>query len=233
MPSYKMFRIHDSKKLNSFLSNNWMNSLKTPSGLSESVRRKFNQIKSNIKESELISNENGKKYIMKCKYKMEFETSEIWISISLEMIINRDLIIIQQQQTGINFLIETSLYDILIPISFPNKDLYNLWTFFRQKMDTEGKSIHLHRLIIENVNFYKDKISEMNISSNDISEIESFNDLIEDSQKIKVITLKLSGLTKKKKNFTVRIAQNQFQIYGTHSIDTVSKFIDYFNTYLK
>ncbi len=231
MPSYKLYRIKPDFNIKTYISNNWIEDAVLPKGLSENIKRKFNQIKKNIQKSSVSQDDSlklGYKAKLNCEHKLVFGSQEIWIPKSIEIIKNEDLLLIQKLSSNINMVIERSLDINIVPISFPEKDLLGLWRKLKKSVENDGKHISLHRLIIEKTFLESDEINELNISTSDVSQLGYFKDLTSNAKKIKVITIRIKGLAESKKVFTVRIARNQMQIYGTHPTSTIIKFLEYF-----
>ena len=225
MTSYKLYNIKPDFKIESYFSNNWKDDLQLPKGTSENIRRKFDEVQKDIKNT--LLNKTREKVVLKCDYRLNFGTQEVWVPKSIDIIKYDNLILIQKLSSQIEMVIEKTLGNNIIPYTFMGKDLLKLWYKLKKATEENSKQLFLHRLILSKTFLEADEIDELNICSKDVSKLDYFKTLTKSAKKIKVITIRLKGLTEMNKIFTVRIAQNQLQIYGNHLTKTIIEFLKY------
>ena len=91
-----------------------------------------------------------------------------------------------------------------------------------------GLEISLHRIILSKTYLNSERVNEINIQAIDIADISSLKGIINQAEIIKVITVKIFGLTKDSKVVTTRIDRNgSLMIYGNHKNETILDLLKY------
>ena len=230
MPSYKIYKISSSSRILEDIPEDWATNVKIPTGSSENIRRKINLIAKNTKNGAISQEKtmlNGERLVISYQHRLIFGKQDVWISESLDILRKDDLLLIQKTVSKSDFLIEKQLSESLVQIIFKEKQLLKLWRKMKKQANQNGHSIKLHRIIINKTFLNADEIKELNIHAKDVSEIDIFGELTKLAGKIRVITVKIGGIAKDNKPFTVRIGQNSIQIYGNHTPESILKFVNY------
>ncbi len=236
MPSYKIYGIKQKFDLKSLFSSMWLDDVKSVRGDLESVNQKIDRLKKNIKTPNILVNENlaDNAYTLRYQYNMQLPgETKVWVPEDINLIQKDILLYIARGQGEIRYLIEKYLnsnIDIL-PKDFKPKKLIKTWNNLKSQCLEEGYGIKLHRLILYKVYLEGDLIKELNLSTNDVQNIGYFNQLIQDSEQIKVITFRIrwniaDSEGNRMKDLTARLdSSGNLLIYGNHSKESVNRLL--------
>lgn len=236
MPSYKIYRISESFDLKNLFSSMWLRDVKPLRGDLESVNQRIDGLKKNIKSPNILANENlaDNAYTIKYQYNMQLPgETKVWVPEDINLIQKDILLYISRGQGEIRYLVEKYLninIDIL-PKDFKPKKLIKIWNNIRKQCLKEGYDIKLHRLILYKVYLEGDFIKELNLSTNDVQNLGYFNQLIQDSEQIRVITFRIrwniaDSEGNRMKDLTARLdSSGNLLIYGNHSKESINKLL--------
>ncbi len=236
MPSYKIYRINEIIDLKSLFSSIWLKEVKPVRGDLESVNQKIDGLKKNIKSANITTNKNlaDNAYTIKYQYNMQLPgETQAWVPEDINLIQKDILLYVSRGQGEIRYLVEKYLKSNVdfLPKDFKPKKLVKIWKNLKNHCLKEGYDINLHRLILYKVYLEGDLVKELNLSTNDVQNLSFFNQLIQDSEQIKVITFRIRwNITdsegNRMKDLTARLdSSGNLLIYGNHLKESINKLL--------
>ena len=236
MPSYKIYRISESFDLKSLFSSKWLEDIKPIRGELEAVNQKIDGLKKNLKSTTMVTNKNlaDNAYTIKYQYNMQLPgKTQVWVPEDINLIQKDILLYISRGQGGIRYLAEKHLNNNIdiIPKDFKPKKLIKIWKNLRNHCLKEGYDIKLHRMILYKVYLEGELIKELNLSTDDLHNLGYFNQLIQDSEHIRVITFRIrwniaDSEGNRMKDLTARLdSSGNLLIYGNHSKESINKLL--------
>ena len=219
MPSYQIYKMENEVSL---VPNNFVHILeevRIDESDSEVLKQKIQNLINRHKNIHLetIKKEN----ILKIKFDYELELAgeqKVWIPQKFLMMKSKNYLLIGKSEGNLRHLIEYYFRDLIriTRVFFKNKELWKVWKLLKDSSDKEGISYLLHRIILEKTYLDSSMITEINIHSKNVEDIDRLSDLITNAKRIKVITVKLQLLYEEKKKWiTLRIDhKGNILIYG-------------------
>ena len=237
MTSYKIFKIEEEKKINNIFSQNWFENVKAGSGDIETVNQKLNLIRTQVRSPKIVRKaelaSNG--FTLNYQFNMELPgNNKIWVPQEIYMLQASKHLFISRGAGDMRFAVQKYL-DNTIRIftkDFSPKRLITVYNKLKRNGKLSGYDIFLHRIILRRTYLNGNFIKELNLSTAYVDEMSNFNELINNSEKIYVITFKIKWNLvdengKKFKDLTARIdTTGNLLIYGVHSNKLIDRFLE-------
>lgn len=232
IPSFQLFEINQNYSLDKIKNEDILHKVKTRDDDSQILKKFLESSKKHYKNFSF--NETDHKNTFKIKvdeYRQFNDKQSLWITLEKLIIKYNQLLLIGKAEKKIERLLQIYLRDSADskPVYFTDKQLWKIWKKLNNVIASNNLEIKLHRLILKKSYFESDKIDELNIHAEDVSQIGVIEDFIRKSEQIKAITLKIRGFYDENKWFTIRIDKNgSLLIYGNHPPEIIEKFLKLF-----
>ena len=231
MPSYQLFEIKKEFNIEVLQKEDILNQINANQNDPQTLKLFVESAK---KAHRNLSFNLTKKNILKMnfdEYRQFQDKQTLWINLEKLILKHQNLLLVGKTDKKMEKVIQLFLRDLADtkPLFFKDKQLWQIWKGMSTKAAIDNLEMKLHRLIIKNTFIEADKIKELNLHSNDISNLGIVGDIVKQSERIKAITIKIKGFYSDNKWTTVRIDKNgSVLLYGKHEPDIIVKFLDLF-----
>lgn len=229
MPSFQLFEINENFSLEKMQNEDILNKAKTNEDDPQTLKTFLESAKKHYKNLsfEKINQRSAIKMIVD-EYMQFQDDQSLWITREKMIIKYNQLLLIGKAEKKIERLLQIYLRDSASSklLFFTEKQLWQIWKKMRVLANSKNLEIKLHRLILKRTYIDSDKINELNVHANDVSELGIIEDIVRLSDQVKAITIKIKGFYEKNKWFTIRIDKNgSLLIYGNHDSDKIIEFL--------
>lgn len=219
MPSYQIYKMEKETSLIPKDLAKILEEIKIDESDSEVLKQKIQNL---IKRHKNVNLETIKKEnIFKIEFDYELELAgeqKVWIPQKLLLMKSKNYLLIGKSEGNLRHLIEYYFRDSIkiTHVFFKDKELWKIWKQLKKSSEREGIPYLLHRIILEKTYLDSCPITEINIHTKNVEDIDRIFDLITDAKRVKVITVKLQlPFEEKKKWITLRIDhKGAILIYG-------------------
>lgn len=232
MPSFQLFEVKEQFNIQQLEQEDLLTKVKARNDDSQNLKNFIENSKK--KHRNLTFSKDKKGNIIKMnfdEYRQFQDKQTIWINLEKLIIKHNQLLLIGKTGGKIERLVQLYLRDIADskPIVFNDKQLWQIWKKIVSKAVQEDLETKLHRLIMKNTFIEADKFNELNLHSNDLSNLGIITELVKQAERINAITIKIRGFYADKKWMTIRIDKNgSLLIYGKHNTNIIVKFLELF-----
>lgn len=229
MPSFKLLKIQETFSLEDIYGKNIENVVPR---IDDPQTTKLFLENARKTHKDLHFESIGETDIVKLKFEElnQFNDNQaIWLHREKAMIKFHDYLMIGKSSQKVERIVQLYLRNRveIKSLRFTKKHLWRLWLSLRRNVREMGLEIYLHRIILINTYLNSDHLKEINLHAMDVSDLRSIKDIIVQAEIIKVITIKVFGLTRDNKVVTIRIDRNgSLMIYGNHKSETFLKVLE-------
>ena len=237
MTSYKIFKIETEKKLNNIFSQNWLENVEAKRGDIETVSQKLNLIRTQVRSPKFLENTDlaSNAFTLNYQFNMELPgNNKLWVPQEIYMLQTAQYLFISKGAGDMRFVVQKYLdkESKILAVDFFPKRLISVYNRLKKSGTQSGHNIFLHRIILHRTYINGDFIKELNLSTKNVDELSNFNEMLNNTEKIYVITFKIKWNLLHKdgtkiKDLTARIdSSGNLLIYGNHSNKIIDRFLE-------
>ena len=212
MPSFKLYKSEKNVQIKDILKKNILDEIQSNSKDSETLKSFIQESKKNHKEltgHELINEANEAIIQYSMNRKIDFENDQIvWVKNNFKVIKHEQFLLIGKTQSKFEKIFEIYLKDQyqLSQVNFQNKDLWSFWRKLKTKCENQEIDLILHRIILQKAYLDSSLVDTLNIQAKNVEDVDSLPDLVNDSQKVMVVTFRVNlSSVNKSRWITIRI----------------------------